>query len=218
MPCSPGSSAGVPVTRSRPSIWLPLTCSSIPCAGDFARGRASVSISNMCLSACGPRRKRSTPTKRPTSGVASATRARGTEDLLELVRGRDLELIVPAISRSLVRTPAQEDGGVTEPIALQVIVLDLTDSLDPQRLPRQVLTSAPPTLAAWHTPPAALGSRPLSPRMLFERMLAQRRQLGCQFSPHGHRKGRCHADVVEAATIVVQPKQQRADELVLPTL
>ena len=47
------------------------------------------------------------------SGVSRAAAGRA-EDLLELVRRRDLELIVAAVARRLVRPPAQEDRRVAE--------------------------------------------------------------------------------------------------------
>ena len=89
------------------------------------------------------------------AGPVSAGGARA-EDLLELVRGRDLELIVAAVRRRLVGPPAQEGRRVAEAIALQVVVLHLADALDPQRLPREILARAPAALAAGH----ALAARP----------------------------------------------------------
>ena len=62
----------------------------------------------------------------------------------------DLELIVAAVARRLVGTPAQEDRRVAEAIALHVVVLHLAHALDPQRLPRQILAGAPAALAARH--------------------------------------------------------------------
>src|SRR5262245_5092293 len=86
------------------------------------------------------------------------------EDLLELVRRRDLELIVPTIGRSLVGSPALEDRRVPEAAALHVVVLHLADTLHPQRLPRQIFPRAPAALAARHAGHlTALGSGPLAP-------------------------------------------------------
>ena len=62
--------------------------------------------------------------------------AKLAEDLRELPRRRDLELIVPAVRRWLVWTPALEVRAVAKPIALHVIVRDLGDALDAQRHPR----------------------------------------------------------------------------------
>ena len=89
----------------------------------------------------------------------SAVRA---EHLLELVRRRDLELRVVAVDRALVGAPALENGGVTEAVALHVVVFHFADPLDPQRLPRQILAGAPAALAARHArrvPPASAHSR-----------------------------------------------------------
>ena len=99
-------------------------------------GRASASTCSTCPTSSGPRRRRSIPTPRQTTGPRSALRAGRPEDLLELVRRGDLELIVAAVERLPVRTPPQEHGRVAEAIALQVVVLDLAHALDPHWLPR----------------------------------------------------------------------------------
>ncbi len=126
------------------------TCSSTRCAAASARGRGSASTCSTCPSICGRRRSHSIPMRRRMSGKASVRTARRAEDLLELVRRSDLELIVAAVSRLSIGTPAQEDGGVSEPIALQVVVLDLADALDPHRLPRKILAGTPSALSAGH--------------------------------------------------------------------
>ena len=63
------------------------------------------------------------------------------EDLLQLHRHRRVELLVGAGRRLAVGTPALEPGGVTETVALEVLVGDLGDELDAQRLPAQVLAA-----------------------------------------------------------------------------
>ena len=75
---------------------------------------------------------------------------RRAEDLRELVRRRDRELVVGAAGRCPVGAPAQEDGGVTEAVALHVVVFDLAHAFDAERLPRQILARAPSALAAGH--------------------------------------------------------------------
>ena len=114
---------------------------------------------------------------------------------------RDLELVVAAILGSLVRPPAQERRGMPEAIALQVVVLHLAHALDAQRLPRQVLARAPATLRARHPHHRAAHRElgPLAPRMAFERVLAQRRELLDQLLALDHRERRGHADVMEAS-------------------
>src|SRR5688500_11289352 len=92
--------------------------------------------------------------------------ARRPENLPTLVRQSDLELIVAAVARRLVRTPALEDRGVPEAIALHVIVFDLAHPLDPHRLPRQIFARAPAALAARHARIHRLGARPLAPWVL----------------------------------------------------
>ena len=63
---------------------------------------------------CGRRRRRSIPDDTPDDWSGVTTLAGRAEDLLELVRRRDLELIVAAVARRLVGPPAQEDRRVAE--------------------------------------------------------------------------------------------------------
>ena len=170
---------------------------------------------------CGRRRSRSIPTTTPRRlERRQPERAGRAEDLLELVRRRDLELIVAAVRRRLVGPPALEDGGVAEAVALHVVVLHLAHALDAQRLPRQILAGAPAALAAGHARHlAAVGRRPTratdDPR-------ARRSRSGAssvdELLARRHRERRGHADVLQRALVVVQPEQQRADQLVLPAL
>ena len=100
---SQASSAGRRVTPTRAHTWNRPTCSWTRCAAGFARGRVSASTSSTCRSKLRQRRSRSIPTRAcPTSGAASAIPPAGAEDLLELVRSRDLELVVAAVARPLV--------------------------------------------------------------------------------------------------------------------
>src|SRR5687768_17292331 len=99
--------------------------------------------------------------------AGSGTARPGREDLVEVVGGRDLELIVATVGRLFVRAPAQERRHVTKAAALQMIVLHLTHALDPQRLPREVLARAPAALSARHTRvPCRIRIRPCTPRMV----------------------------------------------------
>src|SRR5262245_41354034 len=183
------------------------------CVGGFTRGRGSASTCNTFPKANGRRRRRSIQTKHPALSSGSA------KDLLELVRGRDLELIVAAVCRLFVGTPALKDGGVTETRSLHVVVLDLADALDPQRLPREILAGAPTALPARHPGHLArveLG--PFAPRMAFEGADAQRRELLDQLAPLLHRERGRHADVMQRAFRAVQPEQQRSNERVSPIL
>ena len=86
-------------------------------------------------------RRRASPSAEPALGV---------EDRRQLVRRSDLELVVATVSGLAIRSPPQKRRRVPEAIALQVIVLHLTDPLDPQRLPRQILAGGPPALRAGH--------------------------------------------------------------------
>ena len=62
------------------------------------------------------------------SRLRSVARA---EHALQLVGGRDLQLVVAAVARALVGTPAHELRGVAKARALHVIVGDLADALGP---------------------------------------------------------------------------------------
>src|SRR5262249_15273347 len=83
----------------------------------------------------GPQPNPSIPTMPQTSGAASTVIASGPEDLRELVRSRDLELIVAALAGRFVRAPPLKRRGVPEAAALHMIVLDFADPLDAKRLP-----------------------------------------------------------------------------------
>src|SRR4051812_44345541 len=171
---SPASSAGKPgiptpaPTSNRRTSW------STRCAAGSARGRAFASTCSTCRSRRDRHRNRSIQTTTWTTGAASPTPQRGAEDLLELVRSRNLELIVAAGARRLVQAPALKDRGVTEPVSLHVVVLHLTHAFDPQRLPRQVLAGTPPALTARHASRLlALSLGPFAPRMIVHRPLPQ---------------------------------------------
>src|SRR6266566_2168715 len=120
-------------------------------------------------------------------------------------------LIVAAVLRLLVGSPAQKNGWMPEALPLHVIVLDLADPLDSQRLPREILPGTPAALPAGHTARVRLDLRPLSPWMTVQRGLAQRCQLFHQLLAHRHRKCRGDADVLERARVVVEPKEEGAD-------
>jgi hypothetical protein len=109
---------------------------------------------------------------------ASAACVARAEDALQLVGGCDFQLIVAAILRRLVGTPAQELGAVPETRALHVVERHLAHALGPQRLPAQVLAAIPAAGRAGN----ALSFRirlflrlgPVLPRVSVERVLAQR--------------------------------------------
>src|SRR5580765_4642619 len=132
----------------------------------------------MCRPSSAPRRRRSIPMRTsPTSGLGSAIPAARAEHLLELVRGRDLELVVAAVDRPLIGTPSLEDGRVTESRALHVIVFHFAHPFDAKRLPRQIFPRAPAALAARHARRLPIDLGPLPPWMVVESPFAQRRQL-----------------------------------------
>src|ERR1700730_13903982 len=136
---------------------------------------------------------------------------RGAEDLLELVRSRDLELVVAAVTRPLVWPPPKKDCRVPEAPSLQVVVFDLADPLDPQRLPRKILAGAPAALASGHPGELAASLRPVSPRMVRQGSFSQGCELQDELLARRHRECRRHTHVLQRAAFVVEPEQQRAD-------
>ena len=110
----PRALEGAPSRGRRAPASRP-TCSSTRCAAGSAPGRGSASTCSTCRRSCVRRRRRSIPTSRSTTGAASRDAGRGrAEHLLELVRRRDLELVVAAVGRRLVRAPALEDRRMAE--------------------------------------------------------------------------------------------------------
>src|SRR5438876_549270 len=81
--------------------------------------------------------------------------------------------------------------------------------LDAQRLPGEVLARAPPALPARHARGAVHRLRPLPPRVLGQRVLAQRRELLGELAAGGGGERRGHAHVVETSAAVVETEQQR---------
>src|SRR6266571_9346310 len=207
-----GSSGGRPGTPRPPRTSGPPTSWSTRCAGAPPPGRACASTSSTSPRACARRGSRSIPTSRPPSraaGTATSLR-RPSEDLGELGGRSDLELVVAAVRRPLVGTPAQEHGRMPEAGALQVVVLHLADALDPERLPGEVLALAPAAGRARHPSPSLEGAGPLPPRVRHEGVLAERSEL-LREPPslrHGERRG--HAHVVQRSLRVVEPEEQRA--------
>src|SRR5688572_27882955 len=162
----PDWSAGALDIPKPPRICFRPTCSSTRCGGAFTPGRAFASTSNTCHQRCARLRSPWTRTTLPITTSGSSPARGGAENLLELVRSRDLELVVAAVVRRLVGPPAQKHRGVTKAIALQVVVLDLAHTLDPQRLPREILAGAPAALSARHARHLmSLRRSPFAPRM-----------------------------------------------------
>ena len=113
------------------------------------------------------------PEGRHAGGSASRL---APEDLGELVgRGR-FQLVVAAVGGRPVGAPADEVGRVPEPVALEVVVGDLGDALDPQRLPargpcrgssarwRRASAARRPPRRARRSPSRATGGRRARPR------------------------------------------------------
>src|SRR5262245_49972551 len=109
-----------------------------------------------------------------TAALRLSKPASFAEDLPELRRWRDLELIVTAILRALVGPPALEHGRVPETVALEMVVFDLAHALHAQGLPGEVLALAPAALSSGHARRSpALRRGPFAPGMRLERALAQ---------------------------------------------
>ena len=88
--------------------------------------------------------------------VRTCEGASDTEDFAELDRDGRVELRVVARLRLAVGTPPREACGVTEAVALEMLVRDLGDELDAHRLPGEVLPGVPPAEGAG----PALAARP----------------------------------------------------------
>src|SRR5207237_1215384 len=140
--------------------------------------------------------------------------------LLELVSSSNLQLVIAAVGWPLVRAPSLKDGGMSKAIALHVIVFDLADALDAQRLPREILAGAPSALPPGHprgvVPSLCVG--PLAPGMALQGVFAEWRELDRELSASRHGERRGDADVMQPLPIVIQPEQQRAHQLVLSRL
>src|SRR5688572_14090341 len=97
----------------------------MPCEDVLTPGRASASISNTSRRHCVRLRGRSIRTTHRRDGIA-----RRAEHLLELVRGRNLELIVRAVCWTFVRTPSLKNSRMAKSIPLHVVVLHFAHALD----------------------------------------------------------------------------------------
>src|SRR5947209_18951735 len=100
----------------------------------------------------------------------------GPEHLLQLVGRRDFELIVAAVAGLFVRPPPLKDRRMPEAITLEMVVLHLGDPLDAQWLPRHILDCAPASLRARHAAGLRLTTRPVTPGVVLQGVLPQRRQ------------------------------------------
>src|SRR5436190_1145384 len=136
-----------------------------------------------------------------------------TEDLGELMGDGRLELVVRVRARIPVLPPMLEPGGVAETVALEVLVGDFGDELDPQRLPAHVLLRVPAAGRAPHTSSGLLrlGVGPLAPRMPLECVLPVRLELLGQLLAQGRREAARHPDVVERPLVVVEAEEERPD-------
>jgi hypothetical protein len=102
---------------------------------------------------------------------------------------------------------------VAEAVALEVVVADLGDPLDAQRLPRQVLLGVPAggtAGLALALLTARLRLRPALPGVAVEGVRPVRLDLGGQLRSPGDRERGGHAHVVQGAGVVVEPEEQGA--------
>src|SRR5690606_11407563 len=114
----------------------------------------------------------------------------------DLVWRNCFELVIAARLRRLVGPPAQERRGMTEAVALQMVVFDLADPLWPQRLPSQVLAGAPAAACARHTAGFRSLAGPVAPGVTLHGIAPQRRQFLQQTAAGGHRERRGDTDVL----------------------
>src|SRR5690349_13619619 len=110
------------------------------------------------------------------------------------MRRHYFELLIRTISRLLISSPPSKVGRVPKAIALHVFVSNLNHQLRSQRLPRQIFSMTPATLRARHAL-TEIVTRPLFPRMRFERVLAIRFKKLDQFDSFLIGKTRTHANV-----------------------
>src|SRR5512145_1431363 len=194
---------GKPAIRKPRPYCSRRTSWSIPCAGGRRRGPGCGSTCSTCRWHSG--RRKSFWNRHSKRSAVGAARP---ENLLELVRRRNLELVVSAFVCRLVGPPPQKRRGVPEPVALQMVVLHLADALDAERLPRQILAGAPAAVATRHTLSASFRLGPFAPWMCLQRVRPQRLQLFDERLACSHRERGSHADVVQPAFVVVQPQEQ----------
>ena len=98
---------------------------------------------------------------------------------------------------------------MAETVALEMVVLDLHDSFDPERLPGEVLARTPAALGSGHAVDLVrLGLRPFLPRVTLEGILPERLELGRELPAHRHGKRGGNPHVLQHAPAIVQPQQQ----------
>src|ERR1700678_3388291 len=103
----------------------------------------------------------------------AAPSALNAEDLPQFGRQGAVQLGVGARLRRSVRSETLQRRGVPEPVALEVVVAHLGHQFGAQRLPRQVLSGAPPTRPSGES----LTWAPFgTPRMVVSGPLAVRRE------------------------------------------
>src|SRR6266540_1401034 len=120
---------------------------------------------------------------------------------------RALDLLVVAGGRVAVGAPALEMGGMPETPALHVVVGDLADQLGAERLPGEVLATAPAGQPAGD----AFGAHGAHPRVVVALVEPVGRDLVEQLLAARQTERGGHPDVLQLAPFVVEAEQQRAD-------
>ena len=125
------------------------------------------------------------------------------------MRRNDLELSVGAIAWLLIFSPSAELCGMTESVALHVVVSDFHHQLGPERLPRQILSLTPAALAARHAADSFSGFlfRPALPRMIGERVFAIGLKELCKLEPFFITEAGANAHMLQTAAVIEQSKQ-----------
>ena len=215
---SPASSAGRRAIRTPPRTSSRPTCSSIACAAASPPGRASASTWSTCPQALRPRAGAARSRRRRPNdwGATSAGRAApAAEDLRELVRRRDLELIVAAVARAACRGASAgrpPRGGSGRPACGRT---------SPRtRARRAAAPTTGPCRRSSGSARRACACEP-SPGRRPRRATGGRRARPSRSGASSaascfadrHRERRRHADVVQRAVVVVEAEQQRADQL-----
>src|SRR6185369_16852478 len=139
---------------------------------------------------------------------SDAPLASGPEQHLELGGNHRLELSIGARLGRPIGPPAEEVCRVSKPRALQVVVADLHHSLDPHRLPGEILLVVPPARRARHPLLALAGhARPVLPGMALEPSVAKRLQLGLELLALGSGEAGADAHVWSAPCSSCSPRR-----------
>ena len=109
------------------------------------------------------------------------------------------QLVETALTRGLVRTPAQQGRAVPEPAGRHLVVAHLDDEFRPERLPFASALGAPAARTSWGPP-----GKPGRLDKLFE--------TAGQIRPVASRQGCGEADMIQPPLVVIEPEEKRSDQ------